>query len=178
MSVPSTRYESQFSALYRRDLRHLHEAVAQMSPGERHHLFEATRRFLDMTRIIHKAWPVGAVYVAARHGDELFTKAFADLFSSSQEVESLEDAATMAVRACLRDQGDQLALDLLALEELLSSGEAQIVEGPPPADRPVRLHTRYDLIDFFFTLRYYSRANAPRFLYRTLMVAEKDWHIV
>lgn len=134
-----------------------------------HLLFESTRRFLDITRHIHRRWPYSTPYILAFDQGHALTLVFEQFPLRARHYNNIAKGAHALFKRAVA------TLNTPFYAELLEYEDAQNVHALPGAmyttEQPKKGHSiivPYDLESFYTSLLFYGRASAPAFLYQQL----------
>lgn len=132
--------------------------------------FESTRRFLDITRHIHRRWPYSTPYLLAFNNDILLSHVFEQFPFKAQQYSNVAEGAQALFKIAVAALNNNFYIELLDYEDALTPHASyyfKYTTERPDTDRYTTLP--YDLDSFYLSLLFYGRSFAPNFLYRNLI---------
>lgn len=181
MSKVNDNYEQVFNKLYKSGVYSLHADFDSFSPDKKHYVFEVTRRFLDVCRVINKNWPNTARYITAIHGDAILEEIYAHIFDSSDSVESLDEAIYFSAQLVIA--GRKCAVSSLLLKFERENADGKIIQIyydslDQISMANVSFSADFDFLNFYHTVDYYRRTSAPPILFRHIKLIKRETYAV
>lgn len=153
-------YSDIFKKIY--DPNFMSKDTTEMNDSEKRELFESTRRYLDICRVINRKWPLTNKLITAKEGADLVLEVFSSLHLKVVTYPTVHVGAVKEYRKCVETFKGGKYLALLKLETELPSSEAVI--------EAVNNRKPDEILSLLMTLTYYYRASAPESLYKGILM--------
>lgn len=153
-------YNDIFQKIY--DPNFMSKDTTKMNNSEKRELFESTRRYLDICRVINRKWPLTNKLITAKEDTDLILKVFSSLHLKVVTYPTVHVGAVKEYKKCVEAFKDGKYLDLLKLETKLPSSE-EVIEA-------INNKKSDSTLSLLMTLTYYYRASAPESLYKGILM--------
>lgn len=136
--------------------------VSIMSDTEKRHLFESTRRYLDICRVINKSWPLTNRLVCAKEGRDIILDVFNSLHKKVSEYSTVHEGCLAVYRDVVTNIDNGKYSDLLEMESTHPTLDDII--------NALSNNENDDILSLLFSLAFYHRSSAHDSLYRGLLI--------
>ncbi|NHB61744.1 hypothetical protein [Photorhabdus sp. RW14-46] len=137
--------------------------------AENHLLFDRVRRFLDITRALHKRWVYVSKYILSLSDECVLIDVFDEFHIKASISHSISVASCNIFYNKIKNSGNELFVELLDYEDYVNQHPRRHYIYSKDNKDEKNILVPYDLESLYLSIMFYARASAPSFLYKTIL---------